>query len=203
MMPGLLALHLLGRAPDQAILLLSADSTVGGEALEPVLETSLSTAARTLVEPFAVAEWPGYFVTRDGSTEHCHGKVLLLDPVQLWLELQSVLAGHDMPTNCSAITVSGTRLDWNGSPVEVANYADLTGLTRHEEHREILGVEKARALALPILADLDTEDEAWDAFQHIPLGDERVFVRKRRCRGDALAEMTSGFGRLLSDLIGH
>ena len=149
-----------------------------------------------------MAEWPGYFVTSNGSTHHRDGKVLLLDPVQLWLELQGLLAADDMPTGCTAVTQSGTRLNWNNTSVEVANYADLSGLTRHQEFREILGVDQARSLSLPILADLDTDDEHWNVFQHIPLGDERVFVRKRRCRGEPIAEMTIGFGQLLSEMMG-
>ena len=37
LLPGLLAVHLLGRDPGLSVLLLSADKAIGGEVLEPVL----------------------------------------------------------------------------------------------------------------------------------------------------------------------
>lgn len=201
MLPGLLAVHLLDRDPGQQLLLLSGDATVGGEALEPVTEASLSPAARALVDPFAVSQWSGYFVTRGGKTEQHADNVLLLDPVQLWLELRGLLPDWAMPARCEGVVHAGTELRWSGEQAEVASFADLVSLTRREEHREILGLDQVRALPLPVLADLDTGDEPWDAFQHVPLGDERVFVRKLRCNGDVAAQLTSGFGRLLSELI--
>jgi hypothetical protein len=72
-----------------------------------------------------------------------------------------------------------------------------------DQSADILGLDTARNLSLPVLADFDTGQEPWNAFQHIPLGDERVYVRKRRFRGNAYAELISGFGKLLSDLIAY
>jgi hypothetical protein len=77
----------------------------------------------------------------------------------------------------------------------------LASVTRREQSEEIIGLESVRSLPWPVLVDLDTGDEPWDAFQHIPLGDDRVYIRKRNCRGDPEAELTTGFGQLLSDLI--
>lgn len=203
LLPGLLAVHLLGRDPGQSLLLLSGDATIGGNALEPVPVSSLSAPARELVEPFAVARWPGYFVTRDGRTEQRSDEVLLLDPVQVWLELCGLLAPEDMVPNGGAVSYATPRLDWTGGWAEAAQLVDLAAITSRTEASEILGLEAARSLPLPVLADFDTGTEPWDAFQHLPLGDERVYVRKRRCRGDAEAELTGGLGRLLSDLIAY
>lgn len=202
-LPGLLALHLLGRTPGQSLLLLSADATVCGEVLEPVLVSSLSPVALRLVEGFAVSRWPGYFIIRDGEPRHHAHEVLLLDPVQLWLELGNLLDDEDMVLSGGNLARHGRTLDLPSGPVEAVILVDLASMTRREESAEILGLEIARSLPLPVLADFDTGNEPWDAFQHIPLGDERVYVRKRRCDGDIEAELTTGFGRLLSDLIAH
>jgi hypothetical protein len=201
LIPGLLAIHLLGRSPGQTLLLLSGDDSIGGDTLEPVLASSLSAPARRLVEAFTVASWPGFFVTRDGTPHHQTGEVLLLDPVQVWLELGTLLADEDMVLSGGGMTSSGRQIRWSGGEAEAVDFVDLAAMTRREQCSEILGLEIARSLPLPVLVDFDTGDEPWDAFQHIPMGDERVYIRKRRCLGDPVADLTVGFGKILSDLI--
>ena len=203
LIPGLLAIHLVGRSPGQTLLLLSGDATIGGDTLEPVLASSLTEPARRLVEAFAVASWPGFFVTRDGTPHHQTGEVLLLDPVQVWLELGTLLSDQDMVCSGGRVVSKGNRIQWDGGQAEVVDFVDLAAMTRREQSAEILGLEIARSLPLPVLVDFDTGDEPWDAFQHIPLGDERVYVRKRRCLGDPVADLTTGFGKMLSDLIAY
>lgn len=201
--PGLLAIHMLGRSPGQSLLLLSGDGAIGGEALEPVLASSLSPAAQRLIEPFVVANWPGYLVTRGSAPQHRADPVHLIDPVQVWLELQSLLAPADLVARAANVRRDGETLGWDGGQVRAAEFVDLAAITRSDESSEIVGLEIARSLPLPVLADFDTGAEPWDAFQHIPLGDERVYVRKRRCHGDVEAALTSGFGNLLSELIAY
>ena len=203
MIPSLLAIHLLGRSPGQTLLLLSGDETIGGETLEPVLTSSLSEPARRLVEAFVVTRWPGFLVTRDGTPHHQQAEVLLLDPVQVWLELSTLLADGDMVLSGGSVVHRGHILQWQGGEAVAEDFVDLAGLTRREQSAEILGLEIARSLPLPVLVDFDTGNEPWDAFQHIPLGDERVYVRKRRCQGDPVADLTTGFGKMLSDLIAY
>jgi hypothetical protein len=203
LIPGLLAIHLLGRSPGQTLLLLSGDQTIGGETLEPVLTSSLSEPARRLVEPFTVARWPGFFVTRDGTPHQQSGEVLLLDPVQVALELESLLSTDDMVLSGGAVGRNGQVISWTGGQAIADDFVDLASLTRREQSAEILGLEVARSLPLPVLVDFNTGNEPWDAFQHIPLGDERVYVRKRRCLGDPIADLTTGLGMILSELIAY
>lgn len=201
MLPGLLVVHLLQRDPSQSLLLLSGEADVAGQRLEPVVASSLSASARALVDPFVVARWPGYLTSRNGQYAEVPGEVLLLDPVQLWLELQALLAPDDLAVAVDGIVRQGGTLSWRDQTAAVADLVDLDSLTRREEAEEILGLDAVRALALPVLVDFDTGGQPWDAFQHIPLGDERVYVRKRLCHGDPETELTQGLGRLLSDMI--
>lgn len=203
LIPGLLCLDLLRVGTPESILLLVAEEAVGGHTLEPVTISSLSRPALDLVADFAVAHWPCYFVIRDGQTHEHADPVLLLDPVQLRLELDARLAAQDQAVGVRGLTQRGSALTWPGGSAEAADLVDLCALTRMEQHAEIVGHDMARSLPLPVLADFDTGDEPWDAFQHVPLGDERVYVRKRRCRGDAEFELTGGFGKLLSDLVAY
>lgn len=203
MIPGLVALHLHRRNPGQALLLLGADLQTGGSALEPVVRSSLSDEAYVLVEPFVVAQWPGYLVSDKGDPDYHDDEVLLLDPVQLTLELSAVLDSHEMTTTGGKLTINGKSLSWGARQAQVRELVDLAALTWQDQDCEILGLDAARSLSLPVLADFDTGHEPWNAFQHIPLGDERVFVRKRRYRGNAYAELIGGFGKLLSELIAY
>lgn len=201
MLPGLLGVHLLQRDASQSLLLLTGEAQIAGDRLEPVTTASLSPAARTLVEPFVVASWPGYLVTGKGLTQQCEEPVLLLDPVQLWLELQTLIAPEALITGVERVNYKSGCLSWGDNSAMVEHLVDLDQITRHEETDAIIGLEAARALPLPVLVDLETGSEPWDAFQHIPLGDERVYVRKRMCLGDPETELTQGLGRLLSDMI--
>lgn len=203
MMPGLVALHLLGQHPDQTILLLCQDRTICGEMLEPVVRSSLSERALQLVEPFAVSRWPAYLVSDGGNPDRHDDEVLLLDPVQIYLELSTLMAPEDMVALQDPLQRSGQTLSWAGGGARVSELVDLSGMTWRDQSADILGLDTARSLPLPVLADFDTGPEPWNAFQHIPLGDERVYVRKRRFRGNAYAELISGFGKLLSDLIAY
>lgn len=203
LLPGLLAVHLLGRDPGLSVLLLSADKAIGGDVLEPVLASSLTSAAYDLVEPFVVMRWPGYFVRQAGGARHYDDEVLLLDPVQLWIELQSLLSPDCLALSHGALEQDGVHLSWPGDSCEVARLVDLEPMTRREQSCEIVGLDAARALPLPVLADFDTGDEHWNVFQHLPLGDDRVLVRKYRMAHDPLTALTAGFGRMLSDLIAY
>lgn len=201
MLPGLLGVHLLQRDPAQSLLLLSSDAEIAGAWLEPVITTALSPAARKLVDPFVVRSWPGYLITGCGQTRHVEEQVLLLDPVQLWLELQTLMPPEALITGVDRISHKAGCLRWQGNCATVDHLVDLDRITGHDEADEIIGLEAARSLPLPVLVDLDTGPEPWDAFQHIPLGDERVYVRKRKCLGDSETELTRGLGRLLSDMM--
>lgn len=201
MLPGLLAVHLLQRDSGQSLLLLSNDAEIAGTWLEPVIASSLSPAAREVVDPYVVNSWPGYLVTGNGRTREVPEQVLLLDPVQLWLDLQNLIAPEALITGVDRISYKSGRLCWEDNGAMVDHLVDLDRITRHDEAGEIIGLEAARSLPLPVLVDLDTGAEPWDAFQHIPLGDERIYVRKRKCLGDPETELTRSLGRLLSDMM--
>ena len=202
MAPGLLALYLLDHKPELDLLLLLGDVAACGEALEPVVETALSDSLRALIAPFVVASWPGYVVSRDGEAVQHDSPVLLLDPVQLWLELQDRVPGDAIRTACNGIVRQGNRLSWSGGAAEAADFLNLAGLTKTDEQCEILGIEQVRKLTLPVLADLDSERPEGEGMQLLPLGDERVFMRRRRCTGDPEDELINGFAALLYQLTG-
>ncbi len=203
LLPGLLAVYLLGRDPGLSVLLLSADRTIGGEVPEPVIASSLSPAALDLIEPFLVMRWSGYYVRQAGSAQRHEDPVLLLDPVQLWIELQSLLSPDCLALSHGALEQEGEHLGWAGDSCSVARLIDMEPMTRREQSCEIVGLDAARALPLPVLADFDTGDEHWNVFQHLPLGDDRVLVRKCQIAHDPLTALTTGFGRMLSDLIAY
>lgn len=201
LLPGLLAVYLLGRDPGLSVLLLSADKTIGGEVLEPVAVSSLVPAARELVEPFVVMRWPGYFIRQAGSARRHDEEVWLLDPVQLWIELQGLLPPDCLAFSHGGLELEGDHLSWPGDSCTVTRLVDLQSITLRDQDTEIVGLDAARALPLPVLADFDTGDAHWNVYQHLPLGDERVLVRKCRIGRDPETQLTTGFGKMLSDLI--
>jgi len=177
-LPGLLAVHLLAQRPLQPLLVLSADPELGGSHLEPVVASRLNDLARSLVEPFVVSSWPAYYLVAAGKTDLQEDEVLLLDPLQVWLELHGRLDGGALIAPCGPIRLSGHRVQWTGGEAEVDRLIDLDPLTAYGGESEIVGVDAARRLTLPVLADYDAGSEHWLAQQYLPLGDERLVVRK-------------------------
>lgn len=200
LLPGLLAVHLLDQEPGATMLLLCADGTVGGDQVEPVVVGQLSAAARSLAGPFAVAHWPGYYEARGGVVQRIDEEVWLLDPVQVWLELIEREDRCTAQTNCPAAEQAGSALSWNGETAQVERFIDLSPLTAQRYESEIMGIEAVRQLDLPILADYDTADDGWEATQLLPLGDERVLMRKLP-RRESLIAVGSTFESLLSALV--
>lgn len=178
LLPGLLAVHLLHRNPELSVLLLSADLALGGEHLEPVVASRLSPTARALVDPFVVSSWPAYYMIDRGETELNEDEVLLLDPLQVWLELQEAIGPGAMVAPSGPIALEGDLLSWQGGSARIDRLIDLDPLTAGPGESEIVGVDAARRLTLPVLADYDAADGEWAAQQYLPLGDERLVVRK-------------------------
>ena len=199
LLPGLLAVHLLQVRLEQPILLLSADRALGGEHLEPVVASRLSAVARALVEPFVVSSWPAYYLIEGGATELTEDEVLLLDPLQVWLELQERLGPAALIAPCGAIRLDGNRLDWDGGSAEIDRLIDLDPLIAVPGESEIVGVDAARRLTLPVLADYDAGEGDWLAHQYLPLGDERLVVRKLP-RAAHLIGAQSSFETILNGL---
>lgn len=199
LLPLLLARHLLTDRQETKVLLLCADRTVGGETTEPVRVNALSQRARDLTEPYCVREWPGFYIARDGAIEQFDEPVWLLDPVQTWLDLQeqaercTMLASSPLPDQTALYPLES-------GPAEVRHWIDLSPLTEQRCETEILGMEAVRQLGLPILADYDTALPGWEANQLLPLGDERVMVRKLPERKGLLAA-NSSFESLLNALV--
>ncbi len=107
------------------MLLLSADKTIGGEILEPVVGSSLSPAERDLFDPFVVKHWPGYFVRQAGGAQHHEQDVLLLDPAQLWIELQDLLSLDCLALSHCVLELEGEHLSWPGDSCSVARPAQV------------------------------------------------------------------------------
>lgn len=199
LLPGLLAVHLLQVRPDQPILLLSADQAVGGAHLEAVVASRLSPVARRLVEPFVVSSWPAYYLIQAGNTDLQEDEVLLLDPLQVWLDLQTRLDPAALVAPCGQVALDGTKLRWKGGMAEIDRLIDLDPLIGRSGESEIVGVDAARQLSLPVLADYDAACGEWSARQYLPLGDERLVVRKLP-RATHLIGQQSTFETLLNGL---
>ena len=178
LLPGLLAIHLLNQAPQQPLLLLSADQTLGGAHLEPVVASRLTPAAKALTEPFVVSSWPAYYLIRAGTTDLQEDEVLLLDPTQVWLELHGRLDPSVLIAPCGALRFADGVLSWDGGCAPIARLIDLDPLLGRTSESEIVGIDAARRLNLPVLADYDAACEQWSARQYLPLGDERLVIRK-------------------------
>lgn len=99
------------------------------------------------------------------------------------------------------LELEGEHLSWPGDSCSVARLVDLEPMIRRDQAGEIVGLDAARALPLPVLADFDTGDDHWNVYQHLPLGDERVMVRKCRISHDPKIELIVSFGKMLSQLI--
>lgn len=199
LLPGLLAVHLLNQQPGRRLLLLSADAALGGAHLEPVVASRLSAEARALADPFVVSSWPAYYLIRSGTPDLQEDEVLLLDPLQVWLELQGRLGPDALIAPCGTVTYADGVVRWDGGAVAVDGLIDLDPLLGRGSESEIVGIDAARALSLPVLADYDAADDAWAARQYLPLGDERLVVRKLP-HADHLIGQQSTFETLLNGL---
>ena len=186
MLPGLLALHMLAGSPQTDLVLLTSDLAIGGNQLEPVIAGRLSAASRVLIEPFVVARWDSYLTTRGGQSELHEAEVLLLDPLQVWLELQGQLDPARLIAGCSALTREEQLCSWPGGSVQTRQLIDLEPLLGPRCESEIVGLEALRWLSQPVLADFDAADEQWSAHQYLPLGDERAVIRKLPRQTDLL-----------------
>ena len=192
MLPALLALHLLAREPGSRVLLLCGDSAVGGDQMEPVVADRLCPVARDLAENCCVARWEGYYIVRDGTVALHEETIWLLDPVQLWLDIAEQDARCTARTGCSTV----------GASDKAARTIDLAALTLPQAESEIRGNDLVRQLGLPILADFDSVPPGWHAHQMLPLGDERVMVR-RLPLPTSLVTATTSFESLFNALVGE
>lgn len=199
LLPGLLAMQLRAQTPHLPLLVLSPDRTLCGEQLEPVIASKLSAAALHLVDPFAVSRWSGYYVVRGGSHELHEDTVLLLDPVLVWLELQAQLPPPALVARCGPINQQGSRITWTGGSAALDRLIDLAPLLGPGEVSQIVGADAVRGLALPVLADYDMACARWSAHQYLPLGDERLVIRKLPQAADLIAQQSS-FEALLNAL---
>ncbi len=201
LLPGLLAIHLLNRDPQQPILLLSGDQALGGAHLEPVVASRLSPVAKELTQPFVVSTWPAYYLVRGGSPDLQEDEVLLLDPLQVWLELQGRLDPSMIVAPCGTVILADSVLSWDHGSTEIDRLIDLDPLLGRGGESEIVGMDAARRLSFPVLADYDAACLRWSARQYLPLGDERLVIRKLP-HAEHLIGQQSTFEMLLNGLTG-
>ena len=152
-----------------------------------------------VVRPFVVSSWPAYYLTRAGTTDLQEDEVLLLDPTQVWLELHGRLDSSALIAPCGALDFADGVLSWDGGCAPIAQLIDLDPLLGRTSESEIVGIDAARRLNLPVLADYDAACEQWSARQYLPLGDERLLVRKIP-RAQHLIGQQSTFETLLNGL---
>lgn len=199
MLPALLALHLLSRMPQTDLLLLTSDKVIGGDQLEPVIAARLSAASLDLIEPFVVVRWADYLIKRDGQSDRHSEEVLLLDPVQVWLELQGLLDPAALITDCGVLAELNGAVSWQCGNAQIGQLIDLAPLLSPPGQSEIVGLEAMRWLGHPVLADYDAADAQWSACQYLPLGDERAVIRKLPHQTDLLSAHST-FETLLNGL---
>lgn len=201
LVPGLLALRIIragaGGAP---VLLLSPDAAVCGDQLEPVIASALNPAAQALLEPFVVASRPAYYTVRGGVHERHDEPVWLLDPVQVWLDLQGLLPPAALVAACGPLEQSRGRLRWTGGSALLGRLIDLDPVIGGAAVSQIAGVDRAQALDLPVLADYDAASAQWAAYQYLPLGDDRLVIRKLP-RADNLVAQHTPIEALLNTLL--
>lgn len=201
LVPGLLALRIIragdGGAP---VLLLSPDAAVCGDQLEPVIASALNPAAQALLEPFVVASRPAYYTVRGGVHQRHDEPVWLLDPVQVWLDLQGLLPPAALVAACGPLEQSRGRLRWTGGSALLGRLIDLDPVIGGAAVSQIAGVDRAQALDLPVLADYDAASAQWAAYQYLPLGDDRLVIRKLP-RADNLVAQHTPIEALLNTLL--
>ena len=152
-----------------------------------------------VIEPFVVSSWPAYYLIRAGTAALQENEVLLLDPMQVWVDLQGRLDRSALVTGCGVVTLAGNMISWDHGTAEIVRLIDLDPLLGPGGESEIVGIDAARVLILPVLADYDATCEHWSAQQYLPLGDERLVVRKLP-RAEHLIGQQSTFETLLNAL---
>ena len=215
LVPGLLALRIIRAGVCAPVLLLSPDAAVCGDQLEPVIASALKQAAQALLEPFVVASRPAYYTVRGGVHERHDDPVWLLDPVQVWLDLQGLLPPAALVAACGPLEQSRGRLSWTGGSALLGRLIDLDPVIGGAAVSQIAGVDGAQALDLPVLADYDAPDldapdldaddhdtasARWAAYQYLPLGDDRLVIRKLP-RADNLVAQHTPIEALLNTLL--
>ena len=81
----------------------------------------------------------------------------------------------------------------------VQRLVDLSPLLGPQGESEIVGMTMIRHLDLPVLADYDAAGSWWEACQYVPLGDERLVIR-RLPRRDGLVATQTNFESFLNSL---
>ena len=112
---------------------------------------------------------------------------MLLDPLQVWLELQGLLDPSALITECGQLAQIDGAVSWQHGSAQIEQLIDLAPLLGPPSASEIVGLEALRWLGHPVLADYDAGDARWSAHQYLPLGDERAVIRKLPHQTDLLS----------------
>ena len=92
------------------------------------------------------------------------------------------------------------RIGWFGGSALLGQLIDLDPLIGAGAVSRIAGIAGAQALDLPVLADHDAACARWTAHQYLPLGDDRLVIRKLP-RADNLVAQHTPLEALLSTLL--
>ncbi|WP_067732989.1 hypothetical protein [Novosphingobium naphthalenivorans] len=176
--PCIVALALRAIDPDLRILLLTGDSEVGGGGLDLMLPERLNAAARAVLEPMIVREWPAYYAQGSGEAVLTHEPVVLVDPVQVSLEVEAQFPGDAIVTSCGTVSKLGRFATFRGGQAEVSQLIDLTRWMGVPAETKIVGADGLWALDLPVIAEAESPGEESGAYFAIPLGDERMAIRR-------------------------
>ncbi|MDE2560645.1 MAG: hypothetical protein KGL48_00225 [Sphingomonadales bacterium] len=178
-LPGLVALLVRSARKDARILLLTADDEAGGRGLELMMVQHLAKPVRDVLDPAIVSEWPAYYRLRSGTRTRNDERVALLDPVQIWLELNQLAHPPTIVTKCGEVECVGHSLHWSAGAAICNEAIDLRPWTSGLADTHIVAIEASARLDLPVVSDpaSSLDAEPGDILHWIPLGDNRMAVR--------------------------
>lgn len=104
-----------------------------------------------------------------------------------------------MVTGCGRVESVVGKVSWEFGAAPVDRLVNLSPLLGQPGESEIVGMAVIRHLDLPVLADYDAAGPWWEACQYLPLGDERLVIR-RLPRRDGLVASQTTFEGLLNSL---
>src|SRR3569623_254733 len=178
-------LSLLTRDPRLRPIIITSDRSVGGDCQELLLLRRLPAAITSLCECASVRSWDRCLLVRDGEQQLVEEPIALLQPAQLWIELEERTSGAPAVTSSGKVIIEGNRLCWPGKRIEAAVICDVRDLEPPRRTSALIDAGVLGPLRYPVLADLDGARRADAYLQYVPLSTGLTLVkRKEASRND-------------------
>lgn len=182
----LAALALARHRPDVPVLIVEERETFGGPGFHHVFEEELDGEALALVEPLAVASWPGFYVAFDQFSRKLKAPCLGFDGPALHRAMTETLAPNQYRLGVKVVAVRDDALVLDGGEeikaegaIDARGAANLSQLDVGYEAR----LERRYRFAAPhgvdrpVLIDATANGGGGSHFfQVAPLDDERLIV---------------------------